>query len=94
MLEFEWDPDKADANYKKHQVDFTEATSIFGDLLSITVYDPDHSDEEDRYLTMGMSVAGRVLIVSHTNRGDRVRIISARAAARRERKAYEEGQEN
>ena len=94
MLEFEWDPEKAAANFDKNGVGFTEATSIFGDPLSITVYDPDHSDDEDRYLTMGMSVSGRLIIASHTNRGDRLRIISARVATRRERKAYEEGQES
>jgi hypothetical protein len=87
-------PDKAARNFEKHRVDFTEATSAFGDPLSITVYDPDHSVDEDRYITMGMSVGGRLLLISHTNRGNRIRIISARAATRRERKAYEEGQED
>ena len=90
MLDFEWDEDKADANFRKHQVAFTEAATVFGDPLSLTSHDPDHSIEEDRYLTIGMSSTARVLIVSHTNRGDTIRIISARAATRRERKVYEE----
>ena len=90
MFQIEWDAEKAESNFRKHGVAFTEAASIFGDDLSVTVYDPDRSMDEDRYLTMGMSVAGRVLIVSHTNRGDAVRIISARLATRRERKSYEE----
>ena len=89
MLEFEWDEDKAESNLQKHGVAFTEAASVFGDDFSVTSYDPKHSDDEDRFLTMGMSVGGRILIVSHTDRDDRIRIISARAATRRERKAYE-----
>ncbi len=92
MLEFEWDAEKAESNLKKHRVPFTEAATVFGDDLALTVFDSDHSEEEDRYITVGMSVSGRVLIVSHTNRSSRIRIISARAATRRERKDYEEGQ--
>jgi uncharacterized protein len=91
MLEFEWDPTKADSNVVKHGVSFEEAATIFGDPLSLTVYDPDHSQHEDRYLTMGTSIDGRLLIVSHTDRDERIRIISARAATKRERKAYENG---
>jgi len=91
MLEFEWDPNKAAANLSKHEVAFEEAATVFGDSLSLTAYDPDHSQDEDRYITMGTSADGRLLIVSHTDRDDRIRIISARKATRRERKAYENG---
>jgi uncharacterized protein len=90
-MEFEWDDDKAAANERKHGVSFLEAQTIFADPLSLTGYDPDHSEAEDRYITMGTSVGGRLLIVSHTDRDDRVRIISAREASRKERKDYEDG---
>jgi len=69
----------------------TEAATVFGDPLAVTFFDPGHSDDEDRYLTFGYSTEGRLLVVSHTDRGDRNRIISARVATRRERKIYEEG---
>ena len=91
MLQFEWDPDKAAANLSKHGVAFEEAATVFGDSLSLTAYDPDHSADEDRYITMGTSADGRLLIVSHTDRGGRIRIISVRKATPRERKAYENG---
>jgi uncharacterized DUF497 family protein len=91
MLEFEWDADKAASNIAKHGVSFEEAATVFGDPLSLTAFDPDHSQDEDRYITMGSSVDHRLLLVSHTDREDRVRIISARLATRRERKAYENG---
>jgi len=90
-MEFEWDPDKADRNVTKHGVSFHEAATVFGDPLAITYFDPDHSEQEDRYLTFGHSDMGRLLVVSHTDREDRTRIISARQATTRERKAYEEG---
>ena len=90
-MEFEWDPDKAARNLVKHRVAFTEAATVFGDPLAITFFDPDHSDEEERYLTFGYSIEGRLLVVSHTDRGDRNRIISARVVNRKERKIYEEG---
>jgi hypothetical protein len=90
MLEFEWDGQKASNNFKKHQVDFQEAMTVFADLLSVTFFDPDHSHEEDRYITLGISIRRRVLIVSHTDRGNRIRIMSARKATRQERKSYEE----
>ena len=89
-MEFEWDKDKAASNLKKHKVSFDEAGTVFGDTFSKTFADPDHSIDEDRYITIGMSDRGRVLMVSHTDREDRIRIISARVATRRERKAYEE----
>jgi uncharacterized DUF497 family protein len=90
-MEFEWDEAKAESNDTKHGVSFAEAMTVFADPLSVTGYDPRHDDDENRFLTMGTSVAGRLLVVSHTNRGDRVRIISAREATRRERKDYEDG---
>ncbi len=90
-MEFEWDPDKAARDLSKHRVAFSEAATVFGDPLAITFHDPGHSDDEDRYLTFGYSTDGRLLIVSHTDRGDRNRIISARVATRRERRIYEEG---
>ena len=90
-MDFEWDDRKADANARKHGVTFSEAMTVFADPLSLTARDPDHSDTEDRYVTMGMSADGRLLVVSHTDRGERVRIISAREASGRERRAYEDG---
>jgi uncharacterized DUF497 family protein len=89
-VEFEWDPKKAAKNLRKHRVSFTEAATVFGDLLSITVRDPDHSSEEDRYITVGLSRRLRLVMVSHADRGDCVRIISARTITRAEREAYEE----
>jgi uncharacterized DUF497 family protein len=90
-LEFEWDREKERANRKKHRVSFQEAATAFSDPRSVTFYDPDHSDDEDRYITIGTSETGRLVIISHTDRDDRIRIISARQAARRERKIYENG---
>lgn len=90
-MEFEWDDAKAESNEEKHGVTFAEAMTVFGDPLALTGYDPKHSEDEDRYLTMGTSESGRLLIVSHTDRDDRIRIISAREATRRERKDYEDG---
>ncbi len=88
---FEWDPTKAAANLKKHGVSFSEAATVLSDSLGVTVPDPDHSLDEDRYITVGMSYRSRLLIVAHTERGDHVRIISARELTRREREAYERG---
>jgi len=90
-VKFEWDSQKADSNLKKHGVSFQEAASVFGDALSITYYDPDHSVREHRFITVGMSRAGRVLMVAHTDRRDNVRVISARKTTREERRYYEEG---
>ena len=90
-MEFEWDDTKAEANERKHGVPFAEAMTVFADPLSLTGYDPDHSVDEDRYITMGLSATGRLLIVSHADRGNLVRIISAREATRGERKDYEDG---
>ena len=90
-MDFEWDDTKSETNERKHGVSFAEAVSVFNDPLALTGYDPVHSEEEDRYITMGTSEAGRLLIVSHTDREDKVRLISAREASRRERKDYEDG---
>ncbi|HDH09414.1 MAG TPA: BrnT family toxin [Chloroflexi bacterium] len=92
-LTFEWDEKKAKRNIRKHKVSFEEATTIFADLLSLTIPDPLHSEEEDRFVTMGMSIKGRLLVVVHTERGDAIRIISARLATPRERRAYERGED-
>ena len=89
-MEFEWDADKAARNLAKHGVLFQEAATVFGDPLAITYHDPDHSEDEDRFLTFGQSSASRVLVVSHTDPGDRTRVISARRVTPQERKAYEE----
>ena len=90
-MEFEWDPGKSDANLKKHGITFHEASTVFGDLLAITFNDPDHSIREDRFLTFGYSRMNRLLVVVHTERHGRIRIISARLATRLERKIYENG---
>jgi hypothetical protein len=89
-LTFEWDPDKADENERKHGVSCPEAATVFGDLLSVTIADPDHSVGEARFLTTGMSHQQRLLVVAHADREDAIRLISARAATRAERKVYEE----
>jgi len=89
-LAFEWDPQKATANQRKHGVTFDEAVTAFGDLFGIVVDDPRHSVVEDRMALLGYSQANRLLAVMFTERGDRVRLISARTATRRERKTYEE----
>ena len=90
MLTFAWDPDKAERNEQKHGVSFSEAGTVFGDPLSITVYDPDHSEGEDRYIIVGTSNRDRLLMVAYTERGTSTRIISARPLTRAERKAYGE----
>jgi uncharacterized DUF497 family protein len=90
-LEFEWDEKKARTNLKKHGVSFPDASTVFADPLARTIHDPLHSDEEDRFAILGESERGRLLVVVFTDRGERIRIVSARAANRRERKDYEEG---
>jgi uncharacterized DUF497 family protein len=87
-VEFQWDGDKARSNLKKHRVSFEEAVSAFYDPLSVTVPDPDHSQGESRFLLLGTSSRGRLLVVCHTDCGENIRIINARLAARQERKAY------
>ena len=90
-MDFEWDDTKAESNERKHGVSFTEAMTVFADPLSLTGYDPDHSEDEDRYITMGLSAIGRLLLVSHTDCGEKVRIIGARKANQSERRDYEDG---
>jgi uncharacterized protein len=87
---FEWDPAKARRNRRSHRVSFEEAASVFGDPLTLTYPDPDHSVSEQRFITVGTSSANRVLIVAHTDRNENIRIISARKATPLERKRYEE----
>jgi uncharacterized DUF497 family protein len=88
-LRFVWDQRKADLNLRKHGVSFQEATSVFADTLSITIPDPDHSASETRFLDLGLSHRNRLLVVSYTERGKIIRIISARRASPSERKDYE-----
>jgi len=90
-MRFEWDPTKAAKNLKDHKASFNEAATIFSDLLGVTVPDPDHSDEEDRLIIVGLSYRSRLLIVSHTENEDVIRIISARELTPREREQYEQG---
>ncbi len=89
-MHFEWDPEKARANMAKHGVSFDEAVACFRDPLSVTILDPDHSESENRFVLIGQSSMGRLLVVVHTNRGDAIRLISARRATWRERQAYEQ----
>ena len=89
-MNIEWDPRKAKTNVRKHRVSFREAATVFQDPLGITVSDPDHSDDEDRYITIGAAATGRILMVSHMDRGNQIRIISARELTRTERQAYED----
>jgi uncharacterized DUF497 family protein len=90
-MDFAWNRGKATANERKHGVSFAEAMTVFGDPLSLTGFDPTHSHAEERFVTMGTSAAGRLLVVVHADRDEEVRIISARVATRRERKDYEDG---
>jgi uncharacterized DUF497 family protein len=89
-VNFEWDPSKAAKNRRKHGVSFHEAATAFGDPLALSYQDPDHSDQEQRFITVEMSNAGRLLIVAHAKRGDRIRIISARRATQTEQEQYEQ----
>ena len=88
-MQFEWDPNKAAENLIKHGTSFDEASSVFGDPLATTIDDPDHSIDEFRFLTMGYTKNQRLIVVAHTERGGRVRIISAREPTPQERKQYE-----
>jgi uncharacterized DUF497 family protein len=90
-VQFEWDPDKAQKNFAKHGVSFDEAATVFGDPLAVTIDDPDQSHDEQRFLTTGLSKSRRSIIVAHTDREERVRIISAREVTARERNQYESG---
>ncbi|WP_072016352.1 BrnT family toxin [Neosynechococcus sphagnicola] len=90
-MQFNCDENKAKHNLSKHGVSFEEAKTVFDDPLYVDFYDPDHSEDEERYLIVGQSSRGRFLIASYTERGDSIRLISAREVTRTEREAYEEG---
>ncbi len=92
-LSFKWDEEKAKANLKKHRVGFDEATTVFTDPFSMTIHDPDHSADEQRYIAIGSSDKGRVLVMVYIERGSTIRIISCRKATPSERKRYEEGKD-
>ena len=89
-MEFEWDKDKARRNLSKHGVSFHEAQTVFTDPLFVDFFDPDHSDDEKRYIIVGQSQQNRLLVVSYTEREHKIRLISAREATRMEKNAYEE----
>jgi uncharacterized DUF497 family protein len=93
-MQFEWDAEKAAANARKHRVSFEEGETVFRDPLSLTFPDPDHWHGEHRYIEMGYSTRGRPLIVSYTERQGRIRIISCRVAMRKERRRYEEAEDD
>lgn len=90
-MQFEWDPQKAESNLAKHGVGFDEAKTVWDDYFNIEFFDREHSQEESRYLMVGESKAQRLLIISFTERGDMVRIISARELTQKERREYEHG---
>lgn len=90
-MRFQWDPKKAAANLKEHGVSFEEAATALKDPLSATGHDPDHSVDEDRFITFGVSTRGRLLVISHAEKRGTIRILSARATTRTERRIYEEG---
>ncbi|HME73850.1 MAG TPA: BrnT family toxin [Myxococcota bacterium] len=87
---FEWDAQKARRNVEKHGVSFEKAVTAFSDPLSQSIPDPDHSDSEERFILMGLSRRSRLVVVAYTERGDRIRLITARLASRREKREYEE----
>jgi uncharacterized DUF497 family protein len=87
-LVFEWDEEKAKSNEAKHGVTFEEAKTVFNDPFAVTISDPDHSDEEERWLDIGLSAEGRVLVVWYTERSERIRIIGSRKATKKEERAY------
>ena len=88
-LTFEWDEKKADENLRKHGVSFEEAKTVFNDPFSVTIYDPDHSIDEQRYIDIGLSSKARLIVVSYSERGERIRIISSRKATKKEQRNYE-----
>lgn len=90
-MNFEWDKNKATSNLAKHGVSFEEAVAVFGDPLSDTLPDPDHSVDEHRFIIIGSTESGKILVVAHTDDEETVRLISAREATYGERKFYEEG---
>jgi uncharacterized DUF497 family protein len=90
-IKFDWHPTKARHNLRKHRIDFDEASTVFADTLSITIPDPVHSEDEERWVTIGLSNRHRLLVVVHTEEDETIRVISARRADRLERRKYEEG---
>ena len=88
-MKFEWDIKKAGTNLAKHGITFDEASEVFGDPLAVSINDPDHSEDESRFVTTGLSRSQHLLVVSHVYRGGTIRIINARSANNRERKQYE-----
>lgn len=88
-MKFGWDANKERTNVEKHGISFADASTVFGDPFANTIHDPDHSEGESRFLTMGHAANNRLVVVSHTEEGDTIRIISAREATSHERKAYE-----
>jgi uncharacterized DUF497 family protein len=92
-VKFQWDPNKAAENFTKHAVSFEEGSTVFGDPLAATVPDPDHSLEEQRFVTIGLSASQKLLVVVHSDRGDDIRIISVRRATPSEKKRYEAEQD-
>ena len=90
MLQFEWDPDQAATNHRKHRVTFAEAATAFGDPLSLTIPDPGHAIGEARFVLLGLTYEGRLVVVAQVERGDTIRIVSARSATRSERRTYEQ----
>jgi len=87
---FDWDPDKARRNLAKHGVSFDETTTVFNDPLYVDFFDPEHSEEERRYIRVGCSSQKRILVIAYTERDDQTRVISARPATKHERQAYEQ----
>jgi len=90
-LQFEWSERKAAMNASKHGISFDEATTVFGDFFSVTIEDPLHSEKEVRFVTIGTSNLGNIIVIVHTDRGDRIRIIGARRATPREKREYAKG---
>ena len=91
-MTFEWDEEKDESNCKKHGIGFDEAKTVFNDPRSITRHDEQHSEDEDRYLDLGLSAMGRLIVVSYTERASNIRIISCRKATKSERKTYEQAE--
>lgn len=89
---FEWDTNKATKNMRRHQVSFDEAATVFDDPMFVTFIDAEHSDDEERYITIGLSNRGKLLVIAHTERGEQIRIISARQATRKEERFYAEAE--
>ena len=90
MKQFEWDEEKEKLNIRKHGISFEEAVSVFEDSFSLTIYDPLHSIDEDRFIDLGYSSKGRLLVVIYTERGNRIRLISCRKATNQEKISYEQ----